>query len=207
MSKVKKSFFGGAEKKAGQVSQQGSLAAVAENRRQFDATQRNLQPFIRAGTGALTEQQALLGLAGVDAQQAAFGRFTDSPGQAFLRERGERALLRNASAIGGLGGGNVRSALQQQGIGFAQQQLNNQLAQLGGISGTGASTATNLGSIGASTAANIGQGLQSAANARASGITGQAAGFRGGIQQLAGGIAGGIGGGGAGGFLQGAFGI
>ena len=174
MSKVVKGVFGGgdAAKDAGKVQAASSDKAVAEQRRQFDITQSNLQPFIQAGQGALTEQQALLGLSGVGAQQQAFSRFNDSPGQTFLRERGERALLQNQAAIGGLGGGNVRSELQQQGIGFAQQQLNNQLAQLGGISGTGSGTATNLGQIGANTASNIGANLQAGGQARASGILG-----------------------------------
>ena len=175
MSKVVKGVFGGgdAAKDAGEAQAASSDKAVAEQRRQFDITQANLQPFIQAGQGALTEQQALLGLSGVGAQQDAFSRFTDSPGQAFLRERGERSLLQNQAAIGGLGGGNVRSELQQQGIGFAQQQLNNQLAQLGGISGTGSGTATNLGQIGANTASNIGANLQAGGQARASGILGE----------------------------------
>jgi hypothetical protein len=79
-----------------------------------------LTPYTEAGRGALTEQQALLGLSGQGAQQEAYARFTESPGQAFLRERQERALLRNAAAIGGLGGGNVRTALQEQAFGRAQ---------------------------------------------------------------------------------------
>ena len=64
----------------------------------------------------------------------------------------------------------MRSELQQQGIGFAQQQLNQQLAQLAGISGTGSNTATTLGGIGANTSANIGQSLQASGQARSSGI-------------------------------------
>jgi len=172
MSKVVKGVFGGDDsaKDAANVSAASSAEAVAEQRRQFDITQKNLQPFISAGTSALDEQQALLGLNGVSAQKQAFSQFTDSPGQAFLRERGERALLQNAAAIGGLGGGNVRSALQEQGIGFAQQQLNNQMAQLAGISGTGNNTANQLGVIGANTANAIGQNLQAGGAARSSGI-------------------------------------
>jgi hypothetical protein len=175
MSKVTDGLFGGgdAADDAGKAQAASSAEAIAEQRRQFDITQKNLQPFISAGTSALDEQQALLGLNGASAQKQAFSRFNDSPGQAFLRERGERALLQNASAIGGLGGGNVRSALQEQGIGFAQQQYNQQMAQLAGLSGTGNNTANQLGVIGANTANAIGQNLQAGGAARASGILGE----------------------------------
>jgi len=174
MSKVVKGIFGGsdASKDAAQASAAGSAAAVAENRRQFDKTQQNLQPFIKAGERALMEQRALLGLYGEGRQKNAINRFVDSPGEAFLRERGERALLQNQAAIGGLGGGNVRSALNEQGIGFARQQFNNHMAQLAGMSGTGSTTAVNLGAIGANSANAIGQNLQAGGQARASGILG-----------------------------------
>jgi hypothetical protein len=174
MSKVVDGIFGGsdASSDAAKVQAASSTAAVAENRRQFDKTQQNLQPFIKAGERALMEQRALLGLYGEGRQKNAINRFVDSPGEAFLRERGERALLQNQAAIGGLGGGNVRSALNEQGIGFARQQFNNHMAQLAGMSGTGSTTAVNLGTIGANSANAIGQNLQAGGQARASGILG-----------------------------------
>jgi len=181
MSAVKDTFFGGSEKKAGQAQVDASKASVEEQRRQFDITQANLQPFLDAGTGALTQQQALLGLSGVPEQQAAFDAFTSSPGQQFLQDRGQRALLRNSSAIGGLGGGNVRSALVQQGVGFARQDFGNQFNRLAGLSGTGQATGVQLGQFGANAAANIGSILQDAGAARASGILGQAEGRRAGL--------------------------
>jgi len=175
MRKVVKGVFGGgdAADDAADAQAKSSEAAVAEQRRQFDITQKNLSPYLRAGASALDEQQELLGLKGATVQQNAFDQFNESPGQAFLRERGERALLQNASAIGGLGGGNVRSALQEQGIGFAQQQLNTRLSQIAGLSGTGGNAATQLGVIGSNTANAIGQNLQAGGQARASGILGE----------------------------------
>ncbi len=172
MSKVTDGLFGGSDAAgdAAEAQAASSTAAVAENRRQFNKTQANLRPFLKAGQRALIEQRSLLGLNGEGRQQNAFDRFKDSPGQAFLRERGERALLQNQAAIGGLGGGNVRSALQEQGIGFAQQQYNQYANQLAGLSGMGNTTATNLGTIGAQSANAIGQNLQIGGAARSSGI-------------------------------------
>ena len=193
-----------AAKEAGRLQADASLAGIEEQRRQFDITQQNLQPFQEAGVSALQQQQALLGLSGADAQQQAFNQFTESPGQRFLRERQEKALLRNASAIGGLGGGNVRTALQEQAAGIAQQDFQNQFGQLGQLAGQGQSAVTNIGQFGAQTAGNIANLGQTAAEARASGILGsqQAEGqFRSSLLGLGGmalgGYLGGLGGGAA----------
>ncbi|MBL4869831.1 MAG: hypothetical protein JKX72_02630 [Robiginitomaculum sp.] len=165
-----------AQKAAGKAAglQAGAAqAGIEEQRRQFDITQANLQPFQEAGVGALGQQQALLGLSGQDEQQQAFAAFNESPGQAFLRERGQRNLVRNASAIGGLGGGNVRSALVQQGVGFAQQDFQNQFGRLGQLAGQGQAATTAQGQFGAQAAGNIANLGIAGAEARASGILGQ----------------------------------
>ena len=151
-----------------------AMADVEEQRRQFDITQENMQPYLGTGRRALSQQERLLGLRGEWNQQQMFDKFNSSPGQEFLRDRGERALLRNSAAIGGLGGGNVRSALQQEGIGFAQQDFANQYNRLAGLSNTGQTATSNLGQLGAQSAANISSGLQSAGESRASGILGAA---------------------------------
>lgn len=152
------------------VQADASLAGIDEQRRQFDATQANLQPFQDAGVGALTQQQALLGLSGQEAQQAAYTGLEESAGQRFLRDRQERALLRNASATGGLGGGNVQTALQQQAMGFAQQDIQNQFGRLGQLAGQGQQAVTTGGQLGGQTATNIANLQGAAGAARASGI-------------------------------------
>jgi hypothetical protein len=96
-----------------------------------------LNALINPGTQAGQQQAALSGALGSDAQRAAYASFNDSPGQQFLREQGERAVLRNASAVGGLGGGRVLQELQRQGMGLAQQDLENQFNRLGQVTSTG----------------------------------------------------------------------
>lgn len=110
----------------------------------FAGRAEGFQPFTEAGQQAVTQRSALLGLSGGEAQQEAFSRFAESPGQTFLRERQERALLRNQAAIGGLGGGNIRTALQEQAFGRAQTDLDQQLARLTGVAREGL-TATQAG--------------------------------------------------------------
>lgn len=95
------------------------------------------QPFVQGGQGAFDLQAALSGAQGAPSQAQAFQNFQSSPGQDFLREAAERSLLRNQAAIGGLGGGNVRTALQEQAIGLAQQDFGNQFNRLGQVAQLG----------------------------------------------------------------------
>ena len=163
-----------AARDAAGIQAQGAQAGIEEQRRQFDVTQEMLRPRVEAGDLALQQQQNLIGLGGQEAQQAAFAQLQESPGQKFLRDRQQKALLRNASAIGGLGGGNVRTALQEQAAGFAQQDLQNQFGRLGQIAGQGQTAGTNIGQFGAQTAGNIAGLTQAGSEARASGILGAA---------------------------------
>ena len=164
---------GKAAGRAADVQAQAAREASAEQRRQFDITQAQMAPWREAGATALGQQQALLGMGTPEEQQAAFAAFADTPGQQFLREQQERSLLRSQSAIGGLGGGRVRTALQQQAFGRAQTDYQNQLSRLAELSGTGRTTAAQIGQFGAQTAADIGLLGQQSAAARASGIIGQ----------------------------------
>jgi len=157
---------------ASQAQESAAREGLAETRRQFDLTRQDLAPWLAAGTGALELQQNLLGVGGVDAQRQAYANYLESPGQQFLRERGERALVANASAIGGLGGGNVRSALQQQGIGFAAQDFGNYYNRLAGLSSTGQTTGQQLGGFGANFASSTAGLYGNIGQARASGLLG-----------------------------------
>jgi len=183
------------------AAEQGQLGLQG----QFAQTSQSLQPWMQGGREASAQQQALLGLGGQEAQQAAFQAFEESPGQLFIRKRAQKNLLQNASAIGGLGGGNVRSALVEQGAGFAAQDYANQFNRLGQLSGQGQQAATNVGQFGAQAAANQSNlglaagaarasGVQGAKNALASGILGssgaQAAGQMGSSEALASGLLG-----------------
>ena len=68
--------------------------------------------------------------------------------------------------------GNVRSALVQQGVGFAQQDFQNQFGRLGQLAGQGQQAASNVGQFGQQTSQGIQQGLNTQAQARASGLLG-----------------------------------
>lgn len=136
---------------------------------------KQLDPFAKAGVSALEQQQALLGLGSPEQQEAAFNQFSESPGQRFIRERAQKSLLRNQAAIGGIGGGNVRSALVEQGAGFAAQDFNNQFNRLGDLRTAGQNAATNIGQGQLTTAGNIASTQFNAAQQQGSGAINTAA--------------------------------
>lgn len=118
-----------------------------------------LNPFVQPGQMAQQRQAALSGALGADAQAQAMQAFMDSPQQAFLREQGERAVTRNAAALGGLGGGNVMKELSRFGTGLAAQDFENQFNRLGQVAGQGLTAAQSLGGLwgqGAGIMGNIG---------------------------------------------------
>lgn len=154
----------GAQQAAG-TQAAASQAAIDEQRRQFDAIQKLLSPFVTAGTGALGQQQAILGLSGPQAQQAAIAGFEQSPiFQSMVRQQ-ENSILQNAAATGGLRGGNVQAALSQFRPQLLDQLVQRQFSNLGGLTQIGQSSAAQQASAGQSSAANIGNllGQQGAA--------------------------------------------
>jgi hypothetical protein len=100
-------------------------------------------------TPGQAEQQALAlsGALGPEAEQAAIAAFQESPGQKFLREQGEQAITRNAAAVGGLGGGRIRQALQEHGIGTAAQNMQQRFLNLGSMVSPETTRASNIANI------------------------------------------------------------
>lgn len=180
-----------AEGRASQAQVEALGQGIGEIRGFTQQGQAGFQPFLTGGQGAFEQQQALLGLLGQERGAEALASFQESPGQQFLRERGQRALTRNAGAIGGLGGGNVRSALVEQGTGFAQQDFGNFFNRLAGLSGQGLQAAGGLGQLGAQAGSSIAGLLGSQGQARASGILGSQQ-ARAGAQEQIGGFLSGI---------------
>lgn len=95
------------------------------------------EPYSRAGRAAIEREAALSGAYGPEAQQEAIKAYIESPGQAYLRQQQEKALLRNQAAIGGLGGANVRTALQEQAMNIASTQQQQYLENLRSLAARG----------------------------------------------------------------------
>lgn len=156
-----------AANKAAGAQTAASDAAIAQQNKQFEAIQKLLQPYVTAGTGALTGQQNLLGLNGNSAQQSAINSIQNSPQFSTLAQQGENAILANASATGGLRGGNVQGALAQ----FRPQLLNSlidqQYQRLGGLTSIGQNAAAGVGNAGINTGNSISSLLQQSGAAQA----------------------------------------
>lgn len=151
-------------------------AQIAESQRQFDAIQELLKPYTQAGTGALAQQQALLGLGGPNAQQEAISAVASGPQMQALTQQGENAILQNASATGGLRGGNLQGALAQFRPQMLSQLLQQQYGNLGGLVGIGQNAAAGVGNAGMNSSNQIinALGQQGSAQAGAALAQGQA---------------------------------
>jgi len=158
-----------------QAAAQGQ--AIEEQRRQFDAIQALLkpyveagkpdltQPYIQAGPGALQGMQGLAGLRGNAEQQAAIEQIKQSAQFQELAKQGEQGILQNASATGGLRGGNVQAALGQFRPALLNQLIESQYGKLAGLTSLGSTSAQNLLGVGqASAAGTAAAGQQSAQN-------------------------------------------
>lgn len=133
---------------AAQLQQESMQKAIEEIRRQYGEDseqmkafvaniQSQTQPFQQAGVNALEQQQALAGLLGPERQKQAQDAISGGEQFSALAAQGENALLQNASATGGLRGGNTKGALAQFRPQLLQQLLEQQYGRLGGLAGQG----------------------------------------------------------------------
>ncbi len=123
-----------------------------------------LNPYAEGGVSAQQQAAALSGALGPEAEAQARAAQSESPYQQYLRDQAEKTILQNASATGGLGGGNVQKALQDRSMAlsgqFEQQRMEN-LMGLGaqGLTATG-QQASLYGQQGAGAADIFGQTAQ-----------------------------------------------
>lgn len=167
-----------AASKAAAAQTQSAQQGIDAQQRQFEQMQQMLQPYVSAGYGAslgllpyaqaglpaFQQQQALIGLAGPEAQRQAIAAIEGSPEMAALTQQGEEAILARASATGGLRGGNVQGALAQFRPQVLSQLLNQQYGRLGGISATGLGVLSDVAQRGQASAAGVGAAGQTAAS-------------------------------------------
>jgi len=164
-------------------------AGIDEQRRQFDDIQKLLAPYVQSGASAIGGQQALLGLSGPEEQQKAIAAIQGSPQFGAITQQGENAILQNASATGGLRGGNVQASLAQFRPQVLSQLIEQQYGRLGQLSTLGQASAagqaaqaqrlgeTISGQYGQIGSAQTGQALAQGANsARWAGTVGNVVG-------------------------------
>jgi len=145
-----------AAERAANIQAGASDQAIAEQRRQFDTLIELMSPYVTSGNQAIGQQGALIGLGGQQAQQQAISQLEQSPMFTSLLRQGENAMLQNASATGGLRGGNTQSALMQFRPDLLAQVINDQYSKLGGLTQIGQASAAGQASAGMQNASNIG---------------------------------------------------
>jgi hypothetical protein len=157
------------------AAQSGSSeAGIAEQRTQFDKIQELLKPYTEAGLPALQQQQAFLGLQGPEAERAAIERIRGGETFQALARQGEEAILQNASATGGLRGGNVQAALAQFRPQLLSSLIDQQYSRLGGLTSLGQQSAAGVGTAGQAMGTNVANLFGQQGAAQAAGAIGQA---------------------------------
>jgi hypothetical protein len=168
---------GEAAEDAANIQAGSAQAGIAEQRRQFEAARELLKPYTEAGVPALEAQQALIGLQGPEAERAAIQRIQGGETFQALTRQGENALLQQASATGGLRGGNIQGALAQFRPQLLSSLIEQQYGRLGGMAELGQQSAAGVGTAGLQTGTNVANLLGQQGAALAGGELAQAKAF------------------------------
>ena len=97
----------------------------------------------------------LAGVNGREGQQAAINMIESSPAFEAMVKQGENAILQNASATGGLRGGNTQYALAQFRPQILSGLMDKQYSQLSGMAGQGMQAANSAAGYGTNIANNL----------------------------------------------------
>lgn len=161
--------------KAGDAQVAAANMGINAQERAYAETRMLLAPYVDAGPEALQAMRTQIGLAGAGPQQEAIDRIAGGPLLQQLTQQGEQALLQQASATGGLRGGNIQGALAQFRPRMLQAALDQQYARLGGLASVGQQSAVGQGSAGLQTGANTANLLGQIGSAQAGESIGRAA--------------------------------
>lgn len=143
---------------------------IGENRRQFDKVMELLNPYIQAGGRGLDTYEALAGSKGPQAQAAAIAQLQQGSEYGSLVSEGENAILQNASATGGLRGGNTQASLAQFRPKLLASLIDRQLGRFDRLTQFGQNSAAGAGTAALQTGTNNANLMQQAGAAQAGGI-------------------------------------
>lgn len=135
-----------AQKKAGRANAAAANQALDRQNELYDQAVQSAQPYVNAGSGALSQLQQL--------NSGDYSSFQQSPDYQFTMEQGLQALDRSAAARGGLYSGGADADRMGYASGLASQQYGNYYSRIAGLANMGQNQSQYLG--------NLGQGLASA---------------------------------------------
>lgn len=160
-------------KNASNAQIEGTRMSIEEQRRQFNLVRKLTQPYVAAGGKGLAGTLNLMGMNGRPAQQTAINGIQSGAEYGSMVQAGEDAILGNASATGGLRGGNTEAALAQFRPQILSQLINKQMGNLQGLATMGQNSATGVGTAAQAMGNNISGYYGDAAAARAGNYTAQ----------------------------------
>ena len=174
-----------AANKAAQTQADAANNANALTWQMYQQNQANQQPWINAGTNALSQLTAGTQPGGQFTKNFSPSDLTAGidPGYAFRISEGNKALNASAAARGGLISGNALKASQDYGQAAASQEYQNAfnryqtnraniLNPLQSLAGVGQSATNTLGNMGTAAATSAGNNTMSGAAATAAGYVG-----------------------------------
>lgn len=140
---------------------QGATGATGAINTGYDAARSDIaggvaayDPYYNSGVNANTAYNNALGLNGAAGNDAARANFTASPGYQWAVDQASNNALRRASAMGMLASGNTADSLTRLGSNLANQEWDNYLNRIKGISDQGL-TAAGARYQGAADSANL----------------------------------------------------
>lgn len=174
-----------AAKSAAQLQHEDQMASLAEQQRQFNTTQSNLAPWLKAGTSSIGMLSQLLGTPGQGLLTPWTQQFNaptadqarNTPGYQFMAGAGSGAIQNSAAAGGNLLSTGTLKTLSQFNQGLAdttysetynrafneyltqynqfQNNQSNEFNRLAAVSGIGQTAANTIGQLGQQGANNV----------------------------------------------------
>ena len=139
---------GNSQKKAAKQQAENASAILNTQTEKYNIAQKQLTPYIDAGASAVRRVGDLMGSNGSYQQKNYIDSLKYGPKMAALVREGEVAIRQNASATGGLRGGNIQAALAQFRPQILNQLIDEQYKQLMPLITTGQNSAVMTGTAG-----------------------------------------------------------
>lgn len=128
--------------------------AITDQTNAYQGARADLAPWMQRGAEALEAYSGELGLTTPDGQPYQ-SKFRETAGYQFKKAEGEKSVVNNLRRLGMSGSGAAMKELNRYGQGVADQEHDQYMDRLSGVSDRGQAAATDAASLGVQTGANI----------------------------------------------------